>query len=109
MAWNLAFDHLCNHIVKTRLSDFNAQLSRVRWKTEPSVVSVRADLEDFKESRVLEIARGAGILSGAVYKLLKEKLDKRNTAAHPSDVHISPVAAEDVILDLTQNVVLKFT
>jgi hypothetical protein len=39
--------------------------------------------------------------------VLKEKLEKRNTAAHPSDMTISSIAAEDVIFDLVENVILK--
>jgi hypothetical protein len=56
---------------------------------------------------VLQVAKSANIISGSVHKILKEKLDRRNIAAHPSNVTVSKLTAEDVILDLVQNVVLK--
>jgi hypothetical protein len=107
MAWNLAYDHVCTYILSNRLSDFNLQLNKIHSKSERSQIGSRVDFEDIKESRVLEIGRGAGIFPASMFKVLKEKLEKRNTAAHPSDMTISSIAAEDVIFDLVENVILK--
>lgn len=38
---------------------------------------------------------------------MSAKLDRRNTAAHPSDVVITALTAEEYISDLVNNVVLK--
>jgi hypothetical protein len=40
-------------------------------------------------------------------KSFREKLDKRNTAAHPSTVEIASHTAEEYIIDLVTNGVLK--
>jgi hypothetical protein len=41
--------------------------------------------------------------------MLDEKLDKRNSAAHPSDLVFGQAQAEAFIDDIVQNVVLKLT
>lgn len=107
MTWNLAYAHLCNVILSKHLPAFNSQLPLSFPKAEISTASVRDDFEALKESQVLQVAKSANIISGSVYKILKEKLDRRNIAAHPSNVIIRPETAEEFILDLVQNVVLK--
>jgi hypothetical protein len=39
--------------------------------------------------------------------ILKEKLDRRNIAAHPANLKMLQSTAEEVIRDLVENVVLK--
>lgn len=107
MVWNLAFSEVLDRIVSEHLAEFNAQLTKVLPKASPP--SKRADFEDLKESKIIEIAKGAGILSGSTAKILAEKLVKRNTAAHPSTVTVLPVTAEEVIADLVENVILRTT
>ena len=51
----------------------------------------------------------AGIINGNLKKILNEKLNRRNLAAHPSLVEITVHQAEDVISDLVNNVILKMT
>jgi hypothetical protein len=110
MVWNLAYDHMCNVIMQDakNLGNFNVQLPKTYPKADISSVNVRDDFEALKESQVLQVAKSANIVSGSVHKILKEKLDRRNIAAHPSKVAFSRLNAEDFILDLVQNVVLKF-
>src|SRR5439155_3565178 len=110
MVWNLAYDHLCNVIVNNAqpLADFNTQLPKSCAKADISAISVRDDFEALKESQVLEVAESANIISESVHKILKEKLDRRKFVAHPSNAIISRSTAEDVILDLVQQFVLKF-
>jgi hypothetical protein len=105
MAWNLAFSHICDVIFHNDLAKFNAQLIKVLPKE--TAITKRSDFESYKESRILEIAKGAGIISMSSNKVLKEKLDKRNTAAHPSSIKITSVTAEEVIHDLVENILLK--
>jgi hypothetical protein len=111
MCWNLAFDHLCNFILQHHLSSFNQQWP-IRFKKHHEqakipAVSKRDDFAEFKEFDVIDICRSAGFLSADVCKVLREKLDKRNSAAHPSGVVISQLQAEGFIDDLVRNVVLK--
>jgi hypothetical protein len=106
MAWNLAYDHLCQLILKRHLTVFNAQLAK-SFPKESLIVSKRDDLTELKESQVLQVCKSANIISGSVHKVMKEKLDRRNVAAHPSGVGIFETTAEEFIKDLIENVVVK--
>lgn len=105
MAWNLAFNDVLDRIFENHLSEFNAQLAKAFPKEKTFIK--RSDFEDIKESRIIEVGRGAGVISGATAKKLSEKLDKRNTAAHPSTGTVLPVTADEVISDLVENVILR--
>jgi hypothetical protein len=113
MAWCLAYDHLCDYILKKSLSAFNA-----RWiishpnqhKKGTKSINHRDDLaRELKESEVIEIAKDANIVTGDQYKILKAKLDRRNSAAHPSSVDIEELQAEEFIDDLIKNIVMKLS
>ena len=64
------------------------------------------DFEDFKEREVIEICNTANLYNSSVFKILKDKLDRRNIAAHPSNVTMLQSQADDMITDLVHNVVL---
>lgn len=108
MAWNLAYAHLLEWLLTdaTRLGQFNSAIPRRYPKRAGFAVNTRDDFDEFKESELLEVAKNAGLYSKDVGKILSQKLDRRNTAAHPSSVHIQKSQADDVILDLVNNVVL---
>jgi hypothetical protein len=90
------------------LGDFNAQLPKSFPKKAYLVpIAKREDFEELKESELLQIAKSAGNITDNVYKILKEKLDRRNMAAHPSTVVISKLQAEDFIHDLVVNVLIR--
>ncbi|MGB2714438.1 MAG: hypothetical protein WBC51_09690 [Vicinamibacterales bacterium] len=105
MSWNLAYDHLCVHIIKNRLSDFNTALPKRVGKATP--ITTQDELTELKESQVLDVCRTAHITSGNVGKVLAEKLTKRNLAAHPSGISFNQLQAEEYITDLVNNAVLK--
>jgi hypothetical protein len=110
MTWNLAYNHLCKVILNDGklLADFNTQLPKsFAKKAHLSPISKREDFEELKESEALQIAKSAGIITDNLHKILKEKLDRRNMAAHPSTVVISKLQAEDFIHDLVVNVLLR--
>ncbi|MEA3213322.1 MAG: hypothetical protein QOE70_6379 [Chthoniobacter sp.] len=107
MCWNLAFNHLEEFVVTKHLAAFNARIPIRYPKKGNLTIKSKDDFEELKESEVLEICNSAGIITGNVFKILSEKLTRRNLAAHPSTVVISPVQAEDFITDLVINVVLK--
>lgn len=64
-------------------------------------------MEELKESQVIEICHSANVITANIYKILKEKLDRRNIAAHPNDIVFTPLQAEEFISDLVNNAVLK--
>lgn len=111
MCWNLAYFHLCWHILKHGLGQFN-QHYPVRYpeKHKKAKVPLIARYDDFsvdlKESEVIEICKSATLITNEEYKILNEKLGRRNSAAHPSSIHISQLQAEAVIDDLVRNIIL---
>lgn len=105
MAWNLAWSDICDRILASHEPAFNAQRAKARPRM--AVLVKRTDFEDYKESDVIEIGRGAGIFNATVSKVLTEKLNKRNSAAHPSSAVMQAVTAEEVIHDLVENVLLS--
>jgi hypothetical protein len=111
MCWNLAFDHLCEFVLKdpARIGSFNTQLPKSFPKANVQSISYRDHFNELKEDQVLQVCKSAQIISGNLHKILKEKLDRRNIAAHPSATVTSQHTAEEFILDLVQNVVLKLS
>jgi hypothetical protein len=113
MTWNLAYHHLCHHVMTKHLAEFNARWQARYPKHHKDGVKAIAQVTDFgeelRESEVLEICKSAKIVTNDVYKILQEKLGRRNSAAHPSDVTITQVQVEAFIDDLVTNVVLKLT
>lgn len=111
MTWNLAFAHLIDWILTDpkRLADFNSTIGSIYPKKKGLTVGRAEDFEDLKESEVIEICRVASILSKNVIEILREKLKRRNLAAHPSNVVITQHQADDVVTDLVNNVVLILT
>ena len=112
MIWNLAYSHILHWILKepTRLAAFNAAITRRFQKiTNLQITKYDDFLDGLKESQVIEIANTANLFNSNIYKILKEKLDKRNIAAHPSSVVVVQSQADDVVTDLVNNVVLALT
>lgn len=105
MGWNLAYDHLLDWVLKNHLAAFNAAWPATFKK--PLVVANRGDFADAKEAHVIQVCRAAGFITADLKKMLDEKLDRRNSAAHPSDIVVGQAQAEAFIDDLLQNVVLK--
>jgi hypothetical protein len=91
MTWNLAYDHLCQIVLKSHLTSFNAQLAKSFPKE--NIITKRDDFTEIKEYQVLQVCKSANIMTGSVYKITKEKLDRRNVAAHPSGVTILDATA----------------
>lgn len=109
MTWNLAYDHLLSWIMANaqRLADFNAAIPRKYPKKAGLVIARREHFEELKEFEVIEICGTASLFSSNLKKILNDKLNKRNMAAHPSLVEIGRAQADDAITDLVNNVVLK--
>lgn len=104
MAWNLAFSEVLDRFLASHLTAFNAQVGSHGFKHP---ITARVDFELLKESQVIAIARSAHIIGKETVKTLEEKLNKRNTAAHPSTVTVGAPTAEEVIFDLVENILLK--
>jgi hypothetical protein len=112
MTWNLAYAHLLDWILKDskRLASFNATIA----KRYPKKVGLRIShydefLDELKEREVLEICSSGGLFNSNVFKILKEKLDRRNIVAHPSAIVVVQSQADDIVTDLVNNVVLALS
>jgi hypothetical protein len=107
MTWNLAFDHLRRWILADadRVSQFNAAIAKKFPKKTASVARMD-DFEELKEAEVVEVCRTANLFSKSIADILREKLTKRNIAAHPSQIAVTQHQADDAITDLVNNVVL---
>ncbi|WP_197030380.1 hypothetical protein [Phyllobacterium sp. UNC302MFCol5.2] len=109
MVWILAMDHLFAHILAHKLADFNAALALNTDKSvKVRVIAQRDDFTEMKESKFIEFCRTAKIISNDVRKILDQKLDTRNSCAHPSGVTINKSKVIDFVEDLIGNVVLKY-
>jgi hypothetical protein len=111
MVWNIAFYHLCQYILKHKLNEFNNRIPiRYPRKWSAANMPLISKYEDFgdemSEREVIEVASSEGIIDHNLFKVYKEKLDKRNSAAHPSTQHVTQVQAEGYIDDLIRNTVL---
>jgi hypothetical protein len=111
MAWNLAYDHLTHWVLNDtqRLADFNSAITRRYPKRTGITIAKRDDFEEFTEAEAVEVCYTAGLINKNTADLLREKLKRRNAAAHPSQVVIVQHQADDVITDLVNNVVLALT
>ncbi|MFP5261013.1 MAG: hypothetical protein ACLGJB_03805 [Blastocatellia bacterium] len=111
MAWNLAYHHLCDFILKNHLAAFNAQwpltLPGHHKDSKIKAIATHDDFAVLKESQMIQVCRSANIITNDLRKVLDEKLGRRNSAAHPSSVSFSPHTAEECVIDLITNVVLK--
>ena len=107
LTWILTIDHLQNYIFGNKLSDFNSALDKNPDKKMSKIVSYD-DFSELKESKFIEIAKSAGIISNDVRKILDEKLGIRNSAAHPSAITFTGHKTTEFISDLIDNIVLKY-
>lgn len=111
MTWVLAFAHLSEWIVSdtTRLTAFNNAIPSRFPSKKTLIIRSLDDLAELKESEVIEVGRTAKLISKNQIDILRDKLRRRNMAAHPSRVQITQAQADDVITDLVHNVVLRLT
>lgn len=105
MVWLLTLDHLFEYILATKIADFVTALRRAG--NNKSIHS-KDDFGDIKESQFIEICKSASIINNDVRKILSNKLDIRNSYAHPSTVHLPKSKALEFIEDLVVNVILKY-
>jgi hypothetical protein len=110
MAWNLAFAHfrrvICSDSNKT--DAFNSAITR-KYPKKLLAVKSPEDFDELKEFEAIEIAQSAKLITKNVAEIMKDKLRRRNMAAHPSSVDISQAQADDVVTDLVNNVILKLS
>lgn len=108
MAWNLAYDHLARWVFAdtARLASMNAGLA-TKYPKKNITLAKQEDADELKESEFIEAARTGKLLDKNTAQILREKLGRRNMAAHPSRLSITQHSADDMITDLVSNVILR--
>ena len=101
---------ICTLMFSTKhLASFNKVLSVNKDKrVKITKITKRDDFEEIPEGKFIEFLRSSRVISNDVRKILDAKLGVRNTFAHPSAVSLSEVKATDFIIDLVENVILKY-
>lgn len=112
MCWNLALHHLQEYVLSNtqRLQSFNNVLAlNTDKRVKISSVSKQDDFTEMPEGKFLHFCRESKLITATVFKKLENKLDERNSAAHPSGTKVTPKMAEAFIEDLLHNVLLKYS
>jgi hypothetical protein len=100
-------DHLQKYIFNNKLSEFNSAF-KLNPDKKLRQIKIYDDFSELKESKIIEIAKSAGVISNDIRKILDTKLGIRNSAGHPSSISISENKVSEFIIDLLDNVVLKY-
>lgn len=114
LMWSLTVNHLYHFILNHRLADFNLTYSTSTDKTiqenfkKTGYVTRIEDFLEIKESKFIDLCGNASITDKNVNKILKECLDRRNTAAHPSNISFDDATAASHIKMLVTNVIARF-
>jgi len=108
MAWSLAFDHFQTWIVSDagRLAAFNMSVA-TKYPKKPHKIGSIDDFATLKEFEAIESAQHAKLITKNVGDVMREKLKRRNAAAHPSSVVFTQAQADDAITDLVHNVIAR--
>jgi len=108
MVWNLAYDHVCRWVLAdtARLNAFNQGIPKRNKNKAHITIKARPDFEELKEDETVDILGGLPGVTGNIKRILKEKLGRRNSYAHPSTLTVARAQVDDMITDLVNNVVL---
>lgn len=108
MAWNLTYDHFVRWVFAdaSRLASMNGGIA-AKYQKKNLTLAKHEDADELKESEFIEAARTGNLLDKNTAQILREKLGRRNMAAHPSRVAITQHSADEMITDLVTNVILK--
>jgi hypothetical protein len=82
MTWNLTYFHLCTHVLKHKLAEFNAEYPTrhpgIHKKAKAPVIGKIEDVaSDLKESEMIEICRSANILTKEQFNALDRQIGRR--------------------------------
>ena len=85
------------------------QSRRVLLRKISVTIAKYEELEELKESEVIEVCDTAGLVGSDIIRIFREKLGERHSAARPSAVVLVRSQAHDVVTDLVNNVVFALT
>ncbi|MCE1059603.1 hypothetical protein LU646_17110 [Pseudomonas alloputida] len=109
MTWLLTIDHLCKYVFENKLNEFNAVLAaNTDKRVKINSITKEDDFSEIPEGKLIDFLRQSGTITNDVRKILETKLGIRNSAAHPASITVSEVKATNFIIDLMENVVIKY-
>lgn len=108
MVWCLAISHVMEHVLSDaeRLQRFNDSID-ARYPKKKLEVTTWEDFAELKEFEILDVAQHSKVLSKNRADILREKLKRRNMAAHPSAIEVTQAQADDYVTDLVNNIITK--
>jgi hypothetical protein len=106
LTWVGAVAVLQDHVVKMRLTDFNAEAARrdKKWRA----AKTRDDLSRLKEAEFLHILEAISVIGKSVKHELEVCLKLRNGCGHPNSLKIGEAKAASHLETLLQNVFAVF-
>ena len=107
MTWLVAMNHMHKYVFSSKLQEFN-QVFALNPEKKISEIKQLDDFSILTEDKFILLMKSANIISNDVRKLLVEKLGTRNSAAHPSGIEITGHKSTEFVLDIVQNVLLKY-
>ena len=108
LMWSISISHLRNFIIDKKTQEFNTVLSNHPKNALKKIsISKYDDFENIGDSDFLDILYSLNITSKNQKKLLKEKLDIRNTYAHPNTMTLTVNKTNSFIEDLVNDVIIK--
>jgi hypothetical protein len=105
MMWLLTMDVLYEFVINNKLVEFNSEIKRRNIK---HAIATKSDFEDIKESIFIEVLRSCSIISKEQKKILDEKLDIRNSAAHPNQTSFKEAKVISFVEELMVDIVETF-
>jgi len=108
LMWSITISHLRNFIIDHKVLEFNtALLKHPKNSLKKLSISKYDDFENIGDHDFLEILNSLNIISKNQHKLLKEKLDIRNTYAHPNTMTLTVNKTNSFIEDLVNDIITK--
>jgi len=105
LTWLLVMDVLLEYTLRNKLTAFNDEL---RKRNKKKIIQFKPDFEEYKESEIIEVFKAVGIISKEQKKLLDEKLNIRNSAAHPNVTQFREPKVVTFIQELAEEILFKF-
>jgi len=108
MMWLLSVDHLQRYVITHKLAEFNTAMRSRSEYHSATPIRGQDDFDEIrKEKHFIEILGSARIVTHDIKKVLEEKLDFRNTCAHPNAIIVSDAKVVSFVEDLVHNVILR--
>lgn len=108
LMWSITISHLRNFIIDYKIPEFNNALSNHTKNSLRNLsISKYDDFENIGDHDFLEIIKSLNLTSKNQHKLLKEKLDIRNTYAHPNTLTLTDNKTNSFIEDLINDIISK--